>query len=103
MKNFNLTEWALQHRPFIGFFMMLLLLGGIFAYFRLGQHEDPDFTFRAMVVKTIYPGATAQEVELQVTDRSEKKLQELPKVTRKNNLHLSSLSLRLDSHIVFWQ
>ncbi len=78
MKAFNLTEWALLHRAFIGFLMVLLLLGGVFAYFRLGQHEDPDFTFRAMVVKTIYPGATAREVELQVTDRLEKKIQELP-------------------------
>ena len=54
------------------------MLGGVFAYFRLGQREDPDFTFRVMVVKTLYPGATAHEVEEQVTDRLEKKIQELP-------------------------
>lgn len=78
MIRFNLTEWALQHRSFTAFIMVLLLAGGIFAYFVLEQREDPKFTFRVMVVKTLYPGATAQEVEEQVTDRLEKKLQELP-------------------------
>ncbi len=78
MKGFNLTDWALNHRAFTGFLIGLLMLGGVFAYFRLGQREDPDFTFRIMVVKTLYPGATAHEVEEQVTDRLEKKIQELP-------------------------
>jgi len=78
MTHFNLTEWALQHRAFTAFMMVLLLLGGIFAYFILEQREDPKFTFRVMVVKTLYPGATAKEVEEQVTDHLEKKLQELP-------------------------
>jgi len=78
MKDFNLSEWVLKHPSFTGFLMVLVLLGGIFAYFRLGQREDPEFTFRVMVVKTIYPGATALEVEQQLTDRLEKKIQELP-------------------------
>lgn len=78
MKDFNLSEWALNHRAFTGFLMTLLMLGGIFAYFQLGQREDPEFTFRVMIVKTLYPGATALEVEQQVTDRLEKKIQELP-------------------------
>ena len=78
MKDFNLSEWALIHHSFTGFLMVLVLLGGIFAYFQLGQREDPEFTFRVMVVKTMYPGATALEVEQQVTDRLEKKIQELP-------------------------
>jgi multidrug efflux pump len=78
MKDFNLSEWALEHRAFTGFLMALVLLGGIVAYFGLGQREDPEFTFRVMVVKTLYPGATALEVEQQVTDRLEKKIQELP-------------------------
>ncbi|MCA1853323.1 MAG: efflux RND transporter permease subunit, partial [Beggiatoa sp.] len=78
MNGFNLTEWALNHRAFTGFTIVLLMLSGVFAYFRLGQREDPDFTFRIMVVKTLYPGATAREVEEQVTDRLEKKIQELP-------------------------
>ncbi|MCF7965762.1 MAG: efflux RND transporter permease subunit [Methylobacter tundripaludum] len=78
MNNFNLSAWVLKHRAFTGFIMVLLLLGGLFAYFRLGQREDPEFTFRVMVVKTLYPGATALEVEQQLTDRLEKKIQELP-------------------------
>jgi multidrug efflux pump len=78
MKDFNLSEWALKHRSITGFFMVLVLLGGMVAYFQLGQREDPAFTFRVMVVKTFYPGATAQETEQQVTDRLEKKIQELP-------------------------
>jgi multidrug efflux pump len=78
MKDFNLSEWALEHRAFTGFLMVLSMLGGIFAYFQLGQREDPEFTFRVMVVKTFYPGATVREVEEQVTDRLEKKIQELP-------------------------
>jgi len=78
MKAFNLSEWALEHRAFTGFIIALILLGGIFAYFTLEQREDPKFSFRLMVVKTLYPGATAQEVEQLVTDKLEKKFQELP-------------------------
>lgn len=78
MKEFNLSEWVLKHRSFTGFLMALVLLGGLFAYYKLGQQEDPAFTFRVMVVKTLYPGATALEVEQQLTDRLEKKIQELP-------------------------
>jgi multidrug efflux pump len=78
MKTFNLSEWALTHRSFTGFMMVLVLLGGIFSYVQLRQREDPEFTFRIMVVKTLYAGATAREVEEQVTDPLEKKLQELP-------------------------
>jgi len=78
MSRFNLSEWALRHQAFTGFMLVMLLLGGVFAYVSLGQREDPEFTFRVMVVKTLYPGATAKEVEQQVTDRLEKKIQELP-------------------------
>jgi len=78
MNRFNLSEWALRHQAFVGFMLVMLILGGVFAYLRLGQREDPEFTFRVMVVKTLYPGATAKEVEEQVTDRLEKKIQELP-------------------------
>ncbi|WGS85616.1 efflux RND transporter permease subunit [Methylomonas sp. UP202] len=78
MKEFNLSEWVLKHRSFTGFMLALVVLGGVFAYHMLGQQEDPPFTFRIMVVKTLYPGATALEVEQQLTDRLEKKIQELP-------------------------
>ena len=53
MKDFNLSEWVLKHRSITGFLMVLVLLGGIVAYFQLGQREDPEFTFRVMVVKTL--------------------------------------------------
>ncbi|WP_139558589.1 efflux RND transporter permease subunit [Methylotetracoccus oryzae] len=78
MSRFNLSAWALDNRGFTALLMALLMIGGVFAYLELGQGEDPEFTFRVMVVKTLYPGATALEVEQQVTDRLERKIQELP-------------------------
>jgi len=75
---FNLSEWALEHRSFILYLVIALALAGVFAYTKLGQAEDPDFTFKVMVVRTLWPGATAREVEQQVTERLEKKLQETP-------------------------
>ena len=77
-KGFNLSEWALNHRAFTRYLMVVLLLLGVAAYFQLGQDEDPPFTFRAMVVRTYWPGATAQQVAEQVTDKIERVLQEAP-------------------------
>ncbi len=78
MKSFNLSSWSLAHPSLIAYFMLVLTLGGVLAYFNLGRSEDPDFTIKIMVVRTFWPGASAREVEQQVTDRIEKKLQELP-------------------------
>ncbi|MFO1207365.1 MAG: efflux RND transporter permease subunit [Burkholderiales bacterium] len=78
MKGVNLSEWALRHQVLTLYLMAALLLAGVFAYFKLGRAEDPDFTVKVMVVRTLWPGATAAEVEQQVTDRIEKKLQETP-------------------------
>jgi len=75
-RRFNLSAAALRHRSLTLFFLIVIALGGVGAYFQLGQREDPDFTFRAMVVRTFWPGATAEQVDRQVTDRIEKKLQE---------------------------
>ena len=75
---FNLSAWALRHRSLIGFLMVLLLAAGAMSYMQLGRAEDPDFTFKVMIVRTNWPGATAREVEQQVTDKIEKKLQETP-------------------------
>jgi len=75
---FNLSEWALEHQALILYFIVALFAAGSFAYLRLGEGEDPEFTFKLMVVRTLWPGATAKEVELQVTERLEKKLQETP-------------------------
>ncbi|HTS55655.1 MAG TPA: efflux RND transporter permease subunit, partial [Burkholderiales bacterium] len=75
---FNLSQWALEHQALILYFIVALFAAGVYSYLRLGQGEDPEFTFKIMVVRTFWPGATAKEVELQVTERLEKKLQETP-------------------------
>ena len=75
---FNLSALALKYCELTLFFIVVVALGGIVAYFQLGQREDPDFTFRAMVIRTLWPGATAEQVDRQITDRIEKKLQETP-------------------------
>ncbi|MDY0250629.1 MAG: efflux RND transporter permease subunit [Pseudomonas sp.] len=73
---FNLSAWALNNRPLVLFSMMMLAIIGAMSYANLGQSEDPPFTFKAMVINTLWPGATAQEVSEQVTERIEKKLME---------------------------
>jgi multidrug efflux pump len=73
---FNLSEWALHNRQIVLFLMLLLAIVGALSYTKLGQSEDPPFTFKAMVVRTLWPGASAEEVGRQVTDRIEKKLME---------------------------
>ncbi|MGG1951805.1 efflux RND transporter permease subunit [Ralstonia solanacearum] len=75
---FNLSRWALEHQPLTRFLLVALLFSGIFAYTKLGQDEDPPFTFRAMVVQAFWPGATAEQMSRQVTDKIEKALQEVP-------------------------
>ncbi len=74
----NLSRWALEHIPFIRYLMVVLLLGGIMSYSKLGQDEDPPFTFRAMVVRAYWPGASSVQMAEQVTDKIEKTLQEVP-------------------------
>jgi multidrug efflux pump len=74
----NLSEWALHHRALVFYLIVVFAVMGAWAYGKLGQSEDPPFTFKIMVVKTLWPGASAREVEQQVTDRIERKLQELP-------------------------
>ena len=78
MKQFNLTDWALKHKALVYYFIVLIFLGGIFSYHNLGRMEDPDFTIRQMVISVSWPGATARQVEEQVTDKIEKKLQDTP-------------------------
>ncbi|BAU76246.1 efflux RND transporter permease subunit [Metapseudomonas furukawaii] len=74
--NFNLSAWALQNRQIVLYIMLLLGLVGAISYTKLGQSEDPPFTFKAMVIRTNWPGASAEEVSRQVTERIEKKLME---------------------------
>jgi multidrug efflux pump subunit AcrB len=78
MTRFNLSEWALRHKAFIVYLMLAAALAGVWAYGKLGREEDPPFTIKTMVVKTLWPGATASDMLQQITDRIEKKLEELP-------------------------
>ncbi|QOH72096.1 efflux RND transporter permease subunit [Pseudomonas putida] len=75
--SFNLSDWALKHQSFVWYLMFVALLMGIFSYFNLGREEDPSFTIKTMVIQTRWPGATQDETLYQVTDRIEKKLEEL--------------------------
>jgi len=77
-QRFNLSEWALQHRTLTLFFMLLFTAAGVLAYATLGLKEEPEFKFKVMVVRVLWPGATAEEIERQVTDRIERKLQDTP-------------------------
>ena len=80
LHRFNLSTWALKNQALVLYFIILTLLAGVFAYTHLGQSEDPPFTFKVMLIRSSWPGASAQEVEQQVTDKIEKKLQEIPSI-----------------------
>jgi multidrug efflux pump len=82
MKRFNLSEWSITHRPLVLFMILLLAAAGAYSYFNLGRAEDPSFTIKVMVVHVAWPGATAGEMQSQVADKIEKKLQELPYLDR---------------------
>ena len=77
---FNLSSWTLQHQALVIFILVLLSAFGVLAYSKLAQSEDPPFTFKVMVVRTAWPGATARQVQDEVTDRITRKLQETPDV-----------------------
>jgi multidrug efflux pump subunit AcrB len=74
---FNLSEWALKHRAFVWYLMLAALVGGVLSYQNLGREEDPPFTIKTMIVQANWPGATVDEMINQVTDRIERKLEEL--------------------------
>ncbi len=78
MKHFNLTEWSLNHRQLIWFFIVLSAVAGALAYGQMGRMEDPDFTIREMIVAVGWPGASAAQMEQQITDKVEKRLQDTP-------------------------
>ncbi len=73
----NLSEWAVKRRSLVVYFMVVAFIAGSLAFFSLGRNEDPAFTFRAMVVQAAWPGATLEETVLQITERIERKLQEV--------------------------
>lgn len=96
MKRFNLSEWALTHRALILYAMIVLGLIGAWSYRHLGQSEDPPFTFKVMVVRTVWPGAAANEVSQQVTERIEKAL-----MTTGNYEFIRSYSRPGESQVIF--
>jgi multidrug efflux pump len=92
MKHFNLSEWAITHRALVLFTILLLATAGIYSYRNLGRAEDPSFTIKTMVVQVSWPGATASEMQTQVTDKIEKKLQQLPYLDRIESYSQPSVS-----------
>ncbi len=94
---FNLSDWTLHHRTLVGFLLAAVALMGILAYGRLSQAEDPPFTFKLMVIRSFWPGATALQVQEQLTDKIEKKLQETPFIDR-----VQSFSRAGESTVMFF-
>lgn len=92
---FNLSEWALNNQVLVLYLMIMLTIAGALAYSKLGQSEDPPFTFKVMLVRSTWPGASAVEVEQQLTDKLEKKLQEVP------NLYYTSSYSRPGESLIF--
>jgi len=78
MTGFNLSAWAIRHRPLVHYLMAMLVIIGVASYMKLGRNEDPTFTIKAMTVRTQWPGATLNDTLLQITERIERKLQETP-------------------------
>ncbi|MBB3937034.1 efflux RND transporter permease subunit [Aureimonas phyllosphaerae] len=80
MKGFNLSEWALQHRSLAWYFMIVFAVAGALSYLNLGREEDPNFTIKTMIIQANWPGASLEDTVNQVTERIEKKLEELPQI-----------------------
>jgi len=71
MRGPNLSEWALRNQQLVLFFIVVFAIAGVYAYEHLGRKEDPEFTFKAMLVQAYWPGASAREMSEQVTDKLE--------------------------------
>jgi multidrug efflux pump subunit AcrB len=98
-----ITRFAVENRTVTYFAVFLLVVGGIGSYFSLGQLEDPEFTVKTALVSTAYPGASPREVELEVTDRIEKAVQELPQVKHLYSTSIAGLSVvKVDIHDKYW-
>ncbi len=101
MKRFNLSHWAVTHQALVLFLIIAITIGGVFSYKKLGRAEDPNFTIKVAVITVIWPGATALEMQNQVTDKIEKKLQELPyfhKAQTYNKPSFSAIQLELKDY-----
>jgi len=99
----SIPAQAIERKTLTRFIVFLMLVGGIFSYFQLGRLEDPDFTIKTAVIATQYPGASAEEVELEVTDRIELALQEMPELDNMYSLSRAGLSIiKVDIKEVYW-
>ena len=66
MKSFNLSDWALEHRSLVWYFMIAFMAAGLYSYLHLGREEDPSFTIKTMLIQAKWPGASAEEMTRQV-------------------------------------
>lgn len=99
----NMTEWALENKKVTYFAIMLLVVGGIMSFLNLGQLEDPEFSIKAAVVSVSYPGASAAEVEEEVTDKIEIALQEMPQLKHLYSVsRAGSASIKIDIKEEYW-
>ena len=99
----SLPAQAIERKVLTNFLVFLILVAGVFSYFQLGRLEDPDFTIKTAVIVTQYPGASAEEVELEVTDRLEKAIQELPQLDNLYSLSRAGLSIiKVDIKESYW-
>ena len=99
----NLAELSISKRTITYFATVLLVVGGIFSYFQLGQLEDPEFTIKTAAIVTSYPGASAEQVELEVTDRIETKLQEMSELKHVYSSSRPGLSIiKVDIKNEYW-
>ena len=81
-KHANWAEWAINHRQLVYFFAVLVLIMGLFSFKSLGRSEDPNFAVKQMVVSAAWPGASAKEVEMHLTNELEKQIQNLPQIDK---------------------
>jgi len=99
----NLTTFAIEKRTVTYFAALVLVLAGIASFFRLGQLEDPEFTIKTAVITTAYPGATPEEVELEVTDRIEKAMQQLEELDHLESVSRAGVStVKVDIKPSYW-
>lgn len=99
----NLTRYAIEKKTFTQFVVLLIVIGGLASYMSLGRLEDPDFTVKTGVIFTLYPGASPEEVELEVTDRIEQAIQEMPQLHSLYSMSRAGLSIvQVDMNEKYW-
>lgn len=99
----SLTQWAFEKQKIIYFLCLIIFVGGIFCYTQLGQLEDPEFTVKTAAIITQYPGASAKQVELEVTDLLETKIQEMPELKYLYSISRPGLSIiKVDIQDKYW-